>query len=81
MVNYRIAESTVLKNKIAEAKGGTPFKGKTGGATGTTVQSDGDATKGKVVELDEYAKKFIEASGSKADDKWVQDSIQRTDIG
>jgi hypothetical protein len=82
LMNYRIAESTVLKRKLAEARGGKPPVRGGGGnpATGITVVTGGAAPAVKQVELDEYAKKFVSSMGEKPDADWVQKSVQREDL-
>jgi hypothetical protein len=79
-INYRIAESNVVKRKLAEAIAGKPTKGGNNPATGITATSTNVASPKKKVELDEYAKKFLDAMGEKDDADWVQKSVQREDF-
>jgi hypothetical protein len=78
-INYRIAESIVLKKKLADVNT-TNFKSQTGRSTGTTTGSDNKGTAKKAVELDEYSKRFLDAVGEKHDAEWVIDSANRTDL-
>lgn len=80
-VNYRLAESTIIKRKLAEVTAGKPsVKGGNNPATGITATSQNATSSKKVIELDPYAKKFMDSIGEKADAKWVQDSVQREDL-
>jgi hypothetical protein len=81
--NYRIAESNILKKKLAEVSTGKPIVRGTGNnpPTGITATSTNVASSGKKkVELDGYAKKFIDSIGEKGDSDWVQTSVQRDDL-
>jgi hypothetical protein len=80
--NYRIAESNVLKRKLAEAKGITPpsTRGGQNPPTGVTVSSSDIAGSGKKVTLDEDAKRFLKGMGDDEDADWVKKSLSRKDL-
>jgi hypothetical protein len=66
---------------LAEVTAGKPsVKGGNNPATGITATSQNATSSKKVIELDPYAKKFMDSIGEKADAKWVQDSVQREDL-
>lgn len=79
-INYRIAKAEVLAQRYENLKSKPNVKGDRSmpptGVTATAGRSEPPPP--PKVELDEYARKFIDRMGASVDDEWVQASLKRT---
>jgi hypothetical protein len=77
-LNYDRGLAKVLKKRHAESAAAPNVRGDQKNApTGLSSGSRVEGPPKKKIELDEFAKKYIAAYGSKEDDEWVQESLSK----
>lgn len=82
-INYRLAETAVLKRKLRDKRSGDPppphVKGGTAGVpTGMNVgDRHSPSPNDELPALDEFSAKYLKSIGAKPDDAWVKESLKK----